>query len=143
MNTRVAVYARVSTTNHGQDIGLQTRELRQFAEARRWQIAGGYIDAAARGLGKALGLRTKRLQETVTKKLKRWRYEIRLFLRCVHGSAQTEVRQLPLVGDEETKMAANQDLVIVGGRGHVGVLQSLLGKSRSARTKMKAPGVKP
>jgi nucleotide-binding universal stress UspA family protein len=95
------------------------------------------------GLGKALGLRTKRLQETVTKKLKRWRYEIRLFLRCVHGSAQTEVRQLPLVGDEETKMAANQDLVIVGGRGHVGVLQSLLGKSRSARTKMKAPGVKP
>jgi hypothetical protein len=28
--TRVALYARVSTTNHGQDAGLQTRELRQF-----------------------------------------------------------------------------------------------------------------
>jgi len=29
MTTRVAIYARVSTTNHGQDVSLQTRELRQ------------------------------------------------------------------------------------------------------------------
>ena len=49
MTTRVAIYARVSTTNHGQDVGLQTRELRQFAEARGWQIAGEYIDAGVSG----------------------------------------------------------------------------------------------
>ena len=38
MTTRVAIYARVSTTNHGQDVTLQTRDLEQFAEARGWQM---------------------------------------------------------------------------------------------------------
>jgi DNA invertase Pin-like site-specific DNA recombinase len=46
---RVAIYARVSTTNHGQDVGLQTRELRQFAEARGWKITGEYSDAGVSG----------------------------------------------------------------------------------------------
>lgn len=49
MTTRVAIYARVSTLNHGQDVNMQTRELRQFAEARGWQIAGDYIDAGVSG----------------------------------------------------------------------------------------------
>lgn len=49
MTTRVAIYARVSTINHGQDVGLQTRELRQFAEARAWTVAGEYIDAGVSG----------------------------------------------------------------------------------------------
>ncbi len=49
MPTRVAIYARVSTTNHGQDASMQTRELRQFAEARSWQVAGEYIDAGVSG----------------------------------------------------------------------------------------------
>ena len=49
MSTRVAIYARVSTTNHGQDVGMQTRELRQFAEARSWTVAGEYIDAGVSG----------------------------------------------------------------------------------------------
>lgn len=50
MTTRVAVYARVSTTNHAQDVSMQTRELRQFAEGRGWQIAGEYIDAGVSGV---------------------------------------------------------------------------------------------
>ena len=49
MTTRVAIYARVSTTNHGQDVSMQTRELRQFAEARGWTVAGEYIDAGVSG----------------------------------------------------------------------------------------------
>lgn len=49
MGARVAIYARVSTTNHGQDVGLQTRELRQFADARGWTVAGEYIDAGVSG----------------------------------------------------------------------------------------------
>jgi DNA invertase Pin-like site-specific DNA recombinase len=49
MKIRVAIYARVSTLNHGQDVSMQTRELRQFAEARGWQIAGEYIDAGVSG----------------------------------------------------------------------------------------------
>ena len=47
MTTRVAIYARVSTVNHGQDVSMQTRELRQFAEARGWQVAGEYIDSVS------------------------------------------------------------------------------------------------
>lgn len=49
MTSRVAIYARVSTTNHGQDVTLQTRELQQFAEARGWQVAGTYIDDGVSG----------------------------------------------------------------------------------------------
>ena len=49
MTTRVAIYARVSTTNHGQDVSLQTRELQQFAIARGWQVAGEYVDTGVSG----------------------------------------------------------------------------------------------
>jgi DNA invertase Pin-like site-specific DNA recombinase len=46
---RVAIYARVSTTSHSQDVSLQTRELRQFSEARGWKVAGEYIDTGVSG----------------------------------------------------------------------------------------------
>ena len=49
MRTRVAIYARVSTTNHGQDAGLQTRELGQFTEARGWTLVDNYIDVGISG----------------------------------------------------------------------------------------------
>jgi DNA invertase Pin-like site-specific DNA recombinase len=49
MNARVAIYARVSTTNHGQDVGLQTGDLRQFAEARGWRLADEYVDSGVSG----------------------------------------------------------------------------------------------
>jgi DNA invertase Pin-like site-specific DNA recombinase len=49
MAAKVAIYARVSTVNHGQDVGLQTRELRQFAAARGWEVAGEYIDSGVSG----------------------------------------------------------------------------------------------
>jgi DNA invertase Pin-like site-specific DNA recombinase len=45
----MAIYARVSTTNHGQDVTLQTRELEQFAEARGWHMIDAYIDAGVSG----------------------------------------------------------------------------------------------
>ncbi|MFZ3214942.1 MAG: recombinase family protein [Candidatus Acidiferrales bacterium] len=47
--TRVAIYARVSTANHGQDVNMQTRELRQFADARGWSVADAYVDAGVSG----------------------------------------------------------------------------------------------
>lgn len=46
---RAAIYARVSTTNHGQDVTLQPRELKQFADARGWQVVGEYVDAGISG----------------------------------------------------------------------------------------------
>jgi DNA invertase Pin-like site-specific DNA recombinase len=45
----VAIYARVSTTNHGQDAGMQTREMRQFTQARAWQLVDEYVDSGISG----------------------------------------------------------------------------------------------
>ncbi len=46
---RVAIYARVSTTNHGQDVNVQTRELEQFAQARGWHLVDSYLDLGISG----------------------------------------------------------------------------------------------
>ena len=46
---RAAIYARVSTINHGQDTGLQTRELREYCERRGWELAGEYVDQGISG----------------------------------------------------------------------------------------------
>jgi DNA invertase Pin-like site-specific DNA recombinase len=45
---RAAIYARVST-HHGQDVTMQTRELRQFCEARGWEVTGDYVDEGISG----------------------------------------------------------------------------------------------
>jgi DNA invertase Pin-like site-specific DNA recombinase len=46
---RVALYARVSTSNHGQDVGLQLEELRQLAQQRGWTIVGEFVDEGVSG----------------------------------------------------------------------------------------------
>ena len=48
-NTRVGIYARISTTNHGQDVAMQTRELEQFAQARGWRVVDSYVDEGISG----------------------------------------------------------------------------------------------
>ena len=46
---KTAIYARVSTMNHGQDVGVQTRELEQFATARGWSLVDSYLDVGISG----------------------------------------------------------------------------------------------
>src|SRR6201981_1367626 len=46
---RAAIYARVSTSNNGQDPRVQTREIREYCERRGWQIAGEYVDEGISG----------------------------------------------------------------------------------------------
>jgi DNA invertase Pin-like site-specific DNA recombinase len=46
---RVAIYARVSTANNGQDPTMQTRELREYAERRGWKVTGEYVDVGISG----------------------------------------------------------------------------------------------
>jgi DNA invertase Pin-like site-specific DNA recombinase len=46
---RVAIYARVSTANNGQDPAMQTRELREYCERRGWNVAGEYVDVGISG----------------------------------------------------------------------------------------------
>jgi DNA invertase Pin-like site-specific DNA recombinase len=46
---KVAIYARVSTANNGQDPTMQTRELKEYAERRGWELAGEYVDIGISG----------------------------------------------------------------------------------------------
>lgn len=48
---KVAIYARVSTSNNGQDPAMQTRELRDYCERRGWTVArdGEYVDVGISG----------------------------------------------------------------------------------------------
>ncbi len=46
---RAALYARVSTSNRGQDTDLQLRELREYAKQRGWTVASEYVDEGVSG----------------------------------------------------------------------------------------------
>ncbi len=46
---RVALYARVSTINNGQDPEMQLRELREYCQRRQWTIAGEFVDVGVSG----------------------------------------------------------------------------------------------
>ena len=44
-----AIYARVSTSNNGQDPEVQLRELREYVSRRGWKLAGEYMDVGMSG----------------------------------------------------------------------------------------------
>jgi DNA invertase Pin-like site-specific DNA recombinase len=46
---QVAIYARVSTASNGQDPTMQTRELREYADRRGWNVFAEYIDVGISG----------------------------------------------------------------------------------------------
>ncbi len=46
---RTALYARVSTSDKGQDPEMQLRELREFCQRRDWTISGEYVDVGVSG----------------------------------------------------------------------------------------------
>jgi len=45
----VALYARVSTRDKGQDPEMQLAELREYATRRGWQVAGEFVDIGVSG----------------------------------------------------------------------------------------------
>src|SRR5579862_763946 len=47
---RAAIYARVSTSNNGQDSSMQTRELQEYCERRGWKLMGEYVDEGISGV---------------------------------------------------------------------------------------------
>jgi DNA invertase Pin-like site-specific DNA recombinase len=46
---KAAIYARVSTSNNGQDPMVQVRELREYCERRGWTVADEYVDVGISG----------------------------------------------------------------------------------------------
>ena len=77
---RVAIYARVSTANNGQDPTMQLRELREYAERRGWAVAGEFVDSGVSGssdrrpqLDALMDLaRRRKVDVILTWKLDRW-----------------------------------------------------------------------
>jgi len=46
-NSRVAIYARVSTADKGQDPELQLVPLRDYCKARGWTVINEYVDVVS------------------------------------------------------------------------------------------------
>jgi DNA invertase Pin-like site-specific DNA recombinase len=46
---RVALYARVSTADKGQDPRVQTLELQEYCQRHGWSVAGEYVDVGISG----------------------------------------------------------------------------------------------
>ncbi len=46
---KIAIYARVSTADKGQDPEMQLKDLRQYASARGWKVFGEYVDKGESG----------------------------------------------------------------------------------------------
>src|SRR6266700_5813874 len=46
---RVALYARISTSNGSQSTDMQVRELREYAQRREFQIVKEYVDNGVSG----------------------------------------------------------------------------------------------
>lgn len=46
---KIAVYARVSTSDKGQDPEMQLRELREYCERRQWVITNEFVDVGVSG----------------------------------------------------------------------------------------------
>lgn len=46
---RVALYARVSTSDKGQDPQMQLRELREFCQHRSWSVTAEFVDIGVSG----------------------------------------------------------------------------------------------
>src|ERR1700693_3852952 len=46
---RTALYARVSTTDKGQNPQMQLRELREHCQRQGWEIIGEYVDVGVSG----------------------------------------------------------------------------------------------
>src|SRR6185437_1641542 len=59
---KVAIYARVSTINKGQDVDMQLNELRAYCQQKGWAIAHEYVDKGISG-SKASRPQLNRLME--------------------------------------------------------------------------------
>ena len=94
--TRVAIYARVSTVDKGQDPETQLMALRAYAERRGFAIVGEYIDFAS-------GTREDRPQYQALLEAARKRQldvvDI-IGFKCCHRSS---VNQKPAAGDDKKR----------------------------------------
>src|SRR5215467_7778123 len=112
---KAAIYCRVSTVGHGQDVGMQLRELREYCAARKWTIAAEYTDTASGAKDKRPGLnqlmvaaKSRRFDVVLVWKLDRFGRSLR---HLVNALAELEA-----VGVAFVSMTDNVDLTTPAGR---------------------------
>jgi len=105
---RVALYARVSTID--QNCDLQLRELREYCAARKWEVAGEYVDTGWSGV-KATRPELSRLMEDARKrrfdavlvwKLDRWGRSVADSIRGIQELVSLEVRFIAVTQNIDT-----------------------------------------
>ena len=105
---RVALYARVSTID--QNCDLQLRELREYCAARKWEVAGEYVDTGWSGV-KATRPELSRLMEDARKrrvdavlvwKLDRWGRSVADSIRRIQELVSLEVRFIAVTQNIDT-----------------------------------------
>jgi DNA invertase Pin-like site-specific DNA recombinase len=108
---RVAIYARVSTTD--QNCAMQLTELRRYARARGWQIAGEYVDAGWSGakasrpeLDRLMGdARLRNVDCILVWKLDRWGRSVSNLLASLQELAGLGVRWIAVTQNLDTDEA--------------------------------------
>jgi DNA invertase Pin-like site-specific DNA recombinase len=106
--TRVALYARVSTND--QNCDLQLRELREYAAARKWEIAGEYVDMGWSGskanrpeLTRLMSdARKRRFDAVLVWKLDRWGRSVADSIRGITELTSLEVRFIAVTQNIDT-----------------------------------------
>jgi DNA invertase Pin-like site-specific DNA recombinase len=113
---RTALYARVSTANHGQDPDLQLRELREYAIRRGLEVVGEFVDVGISGskesrpeLNRLMAAAHRReIDVVLVWKLDRFGRSLR---HLVNGLAELEARGVAFIS-----LRDNLDLTTPAGR---------------------------
>jgi DNA invertase Pin-like site-specific DNA recombinase len=66
---RTALYARVSTSGHGQTVEPQLLELREYCARRGWQIVGEYLDEGISGAKDSRPQLDRMMKDAIRRKL--------------------------------------------------------------------------
>src|SRR5258708_727521 len=115
MKKRCALYARCSTSDK-QDPAMQLSELRQFAEARGWEIVDEYVDAGFSGKNTNRPMLKKLMTATDRREIDivlTWKLD--RFARSL-GDLISLIQRLSDVGVEFVSFKDNLDLTTSQGR---------------------------
>ncbi len=113
---RAALYARVSTSNNGQDPTVQTRELKEYCERRVWTLVGEFVDVGVSGSKDSrpelnrlmLDAKQRKLDVVLVWKLDRWGRSLR---HLVNSLAELEALGIAFISLKD-----NLDLTTPSGR---------------------------
>ena len=105
---RIALYARVSTTD--QSCEMQLQELRHYAAQRGWQVFGEYVDTGWSGAGASRpeldrlmqDARTRRFDAVLVWKLDRWGRSVADCIRSIQELVSLGVRFLAVTQNLDT-----------------------------------------